>query len=240
MGGAYVFPGGKLDDDDMSAQTIAQSAGRSPAQAREALGEADSPEKAFGLFVTAIRETFEEAGLLIAHVPIGSDLVGAREKRATGAPFSEIVVALRATLALDQLVPMARWITPAAEPKRYDTRFFLAPAPTDQTGSHDHEETTEALWTTPSDALLREARGEILLPPPTLRTLEILSHSRSVDDALLQAASRRPPLVEPILSQTHEGWFLLLPGDPDHPVKEPRIPGPVRIELKRGRFWGKR
>lgn len=236
MGGAYVFPGGKLDDADADDRLLARVAGRTPEQAADALGELQDSKRAVALYVAAMRETFEEAGVLLADTPAGVRLPDARRRLLEGAPFASLVEELDARLRLDRIAPWARWVTPAVEPRRYDTRFFVAVAPSDQEADHDRRETTEAAWWGPSQALERERRGEIQLPPPTMRSLEQLSAHRSVDTVLGEARARRPPYVDPVFLERAGVWILALPGDPDHPTREQAVPGPTRFTLADGRW----
>ncbi len=236
MGGAYVFPGGKLDADDSSDAVLDRVEGRTPLEAAQALGEGDDPRRAAGLFVAAVRETFEEAGVLLADTEAGADLAAARRRLEEGAPFGDVLAALSARLRLDRVVPWARWVTPAVEPRRYDTRFFLAVAPAEQEAAHDRRETTEAAWMAPTEALERECRGEIQLPPPTLRNLELLRELESVDSVLRLAAGRTPPYVDPVFLDAGGVWVLALPGDPGHPTRERAVEGPTRFTLRDGRW----
>lgn len=236
MGGSYVFPGGKLDEADADPRLLAHVAGRTPAQAADALGEPEDPTRAVALYVAAVRETFEEAGVLLADVPADAPLADMRRRLLEGAPFPSLVEELDARLRLDRVTPWARWVTPAVEPRRYDTRFFVAVAPPEQEAHHDRRETTEAAWLTPSDALERERRGAIQLPPPTMRSLEQLSAHASVEAVLDEAWSRRPPFVDPVFLDRNGTWILALPGDPDHPTRERAVPGPTRFTLTDGRW----
>src|SRR6185295_8361271 len=119
-----------------------------------------------------------------------------------------------------------RWVTPTAEARRFDARFFLARAPHDQHASHDARETTEHHWLTPRDALARGERGEIVLPPPTLCSLEWLAEHATIDDALVAAASRPPPRIEPVFALDAAVPTLALPGDALHSVPTAALAGP--------------
>ncbi|HWE27926.1 MAG TPA: NUDIX domain-containing protein, partial [Polyangia bacterium] len=147
------------------------------------------------------------------------------------------------------LVPFARWITPSAEGKRFDARFFVASAPADQIARHDSVETVDSLWATPADVLARYERGELKLPPPTIRNLEDLAVHVTVDAALAWA---RGCVVAPILPKLvpladtvaivlpWDPEYAALPGegmviDPTHPVARP----PSRFVLSEGRWWGR-
>lgn len=232
MGGAHVFPGGKVDDADGAREIVSRVVGRSGDDAARALGEED-PRRAVALFVAAIRETFEEAGLLLGELAASADLAAAR---ASGAPFAEVLARLDARPTLDALVPQARWVTPTAESRRFDARFFLARAPVGQTASHDARETTEHHWLTPRAALERGERGEIVLPPPTLCSLEWLADFATIDAALAAAAVQPPRRIEPVFVATEAVPTLALPGDPLHADRAPALPGPTRVVLRDGRW----
>jgi 8-oxo-dGTP pyrophosphatase MutT (NUDIX family) len=149
------------------------------------------------------------------------------------------------------LVPFAHWITPSAEGKRFDARFYLAPAPAGQLAQHDSVETVDSLWATPADVLARYERGELKLPPPTIRTLEDLTAHANVA-AALQWASGRQGTVAPILPKLvavgetlaivlpWDDEYAALPGEglpfpPDHWAARP----PSRFVLRDGRWWAK-
>ena len=246
MAGAYVFPGGKLDDDDAADSVRARLRGLSPEQASAALGEEGlSPNRASALFVAALRETFEEAGVLLADWNAPKDAeTGTRQetwndaRRALegGTPFSVVLEDMDAYPRLDRIVPWSRWITPEVERRRYDTRFFLARAPLDHEPSRDHRETTAEAWLSPAAALAEHAAQKISLPPPTMRTLEQLSAFENVEAAFVHARSATPPLVEPRFHDANGQWVLILPGDPDHPVRDRTLPGPTRYLLAEARW----
>jgi 8-oxo-dGTP pyrophosphatase MutT (NUDIX family) len=244
MGGAYVFPGGKLDGADQAPELRPHLAGRTAEGCARALAESEDPDRALGLFVAAARETFEEAGVLLGKLDGGGSpdperLGEARRRLIEGAPFARILQERGALLRLDWLVAQARWITPQAEPKRFDTRFFLARVPEGQTPDFDRQETTDAAWMSPVQALERQRSGQIQLPPPTLRTLELLSEHHSSEHALQAVASRPPPRVCPVLLQDEERVTLCLPGDAEHPDPNPALPGPTRLVLEGGRWWAR-
>lgn len=235
MGGAYVFPGGKLDEADSDARVLDRVRGRTPQDCAAALGE-DDPRRSAGLFVAAVRETFEEAGVLLADRSEHADLGAARRALHEGKGFADVLERLDAALRLDWLVPCSRWVTPEIEPKRYDTRFLLAHAPAGQAAAHDRLETTAGEWIRPARALERGREGEIQLPPPTLRTLELLAAHRSVADAVADAASGPPPLVRPVVRDLDGTLAICLPGDPEHPERRAAIGGPTRIVLEHDRW----
>jgi len=233
MAGAYVFPGGTLDEADHGWRRVK---GHTPRSAAAVLGE-DDPARALALYVAAIRETFEEAGVLLATGAADADLTGARDRLNAGEDFSALADEYDLTLWLDALAAWSRWVTPTIERRRYDARFFLARAPRAQRAEHDRIEVTAGEWLRPAAALSRFEQGSIQLPPPTLRTIEQLSEVDSVDAAFARAAEMGPPPpVQPHFVQLGDVPTLTLPGDPEHPLDERRISGPTRFQLIDGRF----
>lgn len=201
-GGFYVFPGGVVDEADGGAAVEPFSDGLDDAVASVRLGI-----RAGGLayWVAAIRECFEEAGVLLAR-PAGAGSVVAphpadRIAVHDGA-LSVVDVCRRDGLVLDTaaLRYVAHWVTPEAEaPRRFDTRFFLAAAPPDQEGVHDDGETVASRWVRPADALARADAGELMLLPPTVWCLRFLAGAIDVADALARAdAAGPPPRVLPV------------------------------------------
>lgn len=159
--------------------------------------------------------------------------------------------ALRAFLAdsnlrldLQALHPLARWVTPEAEARRYDARFFVAVAPPGQTGAHDEHETMASFWASPAEVLRRWEAGEVQVAPPTHCTIALLASCTTTDAVLALAAESCldpicPRLVRAGQRDTAgagETLALALPGDPEHEVREPRVPGPSRYVL-RGDRW---
>lgn len=206
FGEAYVFPGGKLDANDSSDAALQML--DTPADALvQALGEPELPPAiAAGLYVAAARELLEEAGV---RLPVSS------------------------------LVPWSRWITPkmaAMSKKRFDTRFFLTLAPSDQTARHDDYETTASIWLTPQEALLRYDRGEISMAPPQIMSLGHLARYASAQDALQAARRQLPPCICPEHFMENEETVLCYPGDPNHSVAQRALPGPTRLYVRDKKF----
>jgi 8-oxo-dGTP pyrophosphatase MutT (NUDIX family) len=234
LGGAHVFPGGKLDPEDAGVEPAWLDL--APQACAERLGEAGlAAGEAVALHVAALRETWEEVGLLL-----GVDVADAGLSRvAGGGAWCEVVRALGRPLRVSALTPWSRWITPrlpSVSRKRFDTRFFLAPAPVGQTPRHDGHEATESAWLSPRRALERFWAGEIDLAPPQIMSLMELARLPSVVAAQAYAASRTPPLVEPHPFDKDGERVICYPGDPLHPVSQPAWPGPTRLIRRRHRF----
>jgi 8-oxo-dGTP pyrophosphatase MutT (NUDIX family) len=234
MAGNLVFPGGKVDPADAS---FTQA--NTPCPAADAEFGAAPGLHAFA--VAACRESLEEAAVLpvVGGVLDDAALVALRTQLAQGTLALDAWLA-SAGLRLDlaALVPFARWITPAQEGRRYDTRFFVARAPANQSGLHDANETTSAAWSTPAAVLDAFDAGTVRLAPPTHKAVTMLAAHATVDEAL--AAPRCLAPILPLLVKSGEGdtatVALVLPGDPEHPVPERRAPGPTRYVLIDGRM----
>jgi len=234
MGGAHVFPGGKVDPSDTDARWSTR-VDLSLDELALRLAETD-PQLGLGLVVAAVRETFEEAGVLMATATKDADLEAARAELHRGASFLELADALDISIVASALTPYARWITPKMESSRFDTRFFISVLPQGQRASHDGSETTSAMWLRPDTALEQMRQGKIKLAPPTVRTLQWLVSFDDAAAAVHDALSRKPPLVRPRIVAGDDGWFLALPGDPDHPEDEPVLPGATRMRFD-GTAW---
>lgn len=242
MAGVYVFPGGKLDPEDATLGPDTHL-DQPHAALHERLNEPDTdPATAAGLYVAALREALEECGLLLAEPLGGGTAVDADRARAMlreGQPFAQVLGALQLRLQTRQLAPWSRWVTPLAPTmgtRRFDTRFFVAQAPADQTALHDNEETTDSVWLAPRAALEQYRDGRIDLAPPQIMSLAHLARHASVA-SVLDAARRQPPpliLPEPF---DHDGVRVLCyPGDAMHPVRERALPGPTRLHYHARRF----
>jgi len=197
MGGAYVFPGGRLDPQDCAAEVPGDL---DAATCALRLGD-DDPARARGLYVAALRECLEESGILLATGPVAVPTRETLRSVLDARTVPDLAALLRShdvTLALSALVPLSRWVTPRAETRRFDARFFAALAPTDghRHATHDGHETVDSAWLTADEAIARALRGEIILSPPTWRTLAEL---RAFDSAaaLLAAAPARLVPIEP-------------------------------------------
>jgi 8-oxo-dGTP pyrophosphatase MutT (NUDIX family) len=212
--GALVFPGGSVDAND---QAIADLPGLH-------VGGEGLDRATLNFRIAAIRETFEESGILLAR-PRGSqaliDAAWAGEIAATHrAPlcarevgFAEILIQHDLVLTLDLLVPYAHWITPEKMPKRFDTWFFLTTAPLDQVGAHDGREATDSVWLSPREALEGGATGRFKLPFPTTRNLIKLGKQPSVAAALEDARQRPIVTVMPVMTKDGDKRRLQIPAE---------------------------
>lgn len=215
---AWVFPGGRVDEAD------AACPGRGGARAAAAFGGTVDDVRPW--LVGAVREVFEESGLWLGDGDPGEE---ARQRLLAGAGLAEI----GHTADLDRLRAWAWWVTPAIEPKRYDTRFFLAEAP-GGLGTPDAGETVEARWVRPGEAVVEADAGRLPMAPPTWWTLRELAEAGDVDDWLTVPRVIAP--IEPIGRATDDGFTLVLPGHPEHP--SPAIPGlPTQVRFAQGRWW---
>lgn len=223
VGGAYVFPGGAVDPDDCHTNLEAVCVGRSDADASERLG---IERGGLAFWVAAIRECFEEAGVLLARRADGDVItftdpeVDARfieHRRAVDSGERRLVdVCIEEDLQLvvDDMYFFSHWITPEGAPRRYDTRFFVARAPEGQVPLHDDREVIANLWITPTEALARYHAGEFDLVFPTMRSLMALERFTSADEALAAAAAvNEVPAILPRLVEDASGYRILLPGD---------------------------
>lgn len=239
LGGAYVFPGGKLDPRDAELD-MGQHLDRSPQELQPGLNEAGLDAiTAASLYVAAIREAFEESGVLFAENATPQVLAQAGAMLREGHAFDEILARLSLRLQTSSVVPWSRWITPklaSVSAKRFDTRFFVSAVPALQVARHDNHETTESVWLTPRAGLEHYWRGDFELAPPQIMTLAHLTHFRRVEDVLHTARTRKPPVVEPEPFRYEGLRVVCYPGDEQHPVSERALPGPTRLTYRNKRF----
>jgi len=246
LGGAYVFPGGKLDADDMQvvlADQLAQSSEQLFLQLQE---PEQSPQGAAALYVAALREAFEECGVLfVKHLQASKPLdvlQAAQNLNALiqeGRPFSKALGQLGFLLDTQALVPWARWITPktpTVSNQRFDARFFLGVMPKDQTALHDNVETTHSTWITPKDALKAYCAKEIELAAPQIMTLIDLARFKSTASAVAHARAQSTPKIEPHSTSIDGVRVVCFPGDVLHPLKDKILHGPSRLWFKEGLF----
>jgi 8-oxo-dGTP pyrophosphatase MutT (NUDIX family) len=229
MGGAYVFPGGRMDANDCETALAKFILGVSPAESKAKLNESESDDgMALGFYLCAIRETFEESGVLLAERANGGKIDFSdggtlarfaryrRQLHDSEITLLQLAIKEDIRFQLNQMVPYSHWITPEVESKRFDTRFFIARMPEDQAPVHDAMEMTKSTWMTPVEALNRQKAGKILLMPPTLKTLEELLDYASIDSVFSAVVNRK---IEPILPQAFleaKGFGVKLPHDPEY------------------------
>jgi 8-oxo-dGTP pyrophosphatase MutT (NUDIX family) len=224
MPGVYVFPGGGLDAADGAPEMSELCVGLEDGAASRALGV---EKGGLAYWVAAIREAFEEAGILLAYDSSGQivDLNGnaaARYKahrhtldgRGQHAEFGKIIRSEGLRLATDKLLYFGHWITPVSAPRRYDTRFFIAVAPEGQEARHDERETIAHLWVRPQEALDMCSRELLNMRTPTIKTLERFAACATT--AALIAEVRATPVGRALLPRILADGTTLLPGDPGY------------------------
>src|SRR6201994_126181 len=212
--GALVFPGGSVDasDKEIIERPDLYSGG-------ERLDAA-----ALSFRIAAIRETFEESGILLARPKGSKALVDAKRASEIEAAhrsdlnerktiFMKVLTDNGMLVALDELVPYAHWITPEGMPKRYDTWFFLAAAPPDQLGAHDGKESTDSVWGSPRAALAGGESGRFKLPFPTTRNLIKLGKQSHVKAALDGSRGKSIVTVMPVMTRLNGGRQLRIPKE---------------------------
>ena len=222
MASAFVFPGGKLDPED------------------------PSPRHA------AARELFEEAGVLFCSGPAPAAIFDEPRRKLVQRETTWAQLCTEAAVTVDEspLQYWARWITPSAEPKRFDATFYVAVVPEGQIPAFDNKETTEELWIRPAEALRRQAEGDLVLPPPQLRTMVELAACEQSAAAIAAEGAHRERHAHPFVprfAETGGHTALLLPWDPDYesggqgeslpmPPGHPLGQGPSRFVLE-GMSW---
>jgi 8-oxo-dGTP pyrophosphatase MutT (NUDIX family) len=212
--GALVFPGGSVEKSDH--EIIAHPELYSGGDGCDALG--------LSFRIAAIRETFEESGILLARPRESKALVDARRASEIEAAHRALLCEGKTTflqvlldnglwLALDELVPYAHWITPEGMPKRFDTWFFLAAAPPEQLGAHDGKESTDSIWVSPREALEGGESGRFKLPFPTTRNLIKLGGQKSVTAVLDDSRGKDIVTVMPVMTRLNGGRQLRIPRE---------------------------
>jgi 8-oxo-dGTP pyrophosphatase MutT (NUDIX family) len=218
MGGVHVFPGGRVDEADrdpawrLLADGLAAAIDRMP----------DDRDEALPFHVAAVRETFEESGVLLVRDTAGAPLSSSALRRVApwrhavtggGRGFLDLIAGQHWHLAIDSLDYVAHWVTPVGEVRRFDTRFFLASPPAGQDAAHDAGETVEGRWLRPSEAIAQCRRGEITLAPPTWTTLRWLEAFNDVEGARAWARQQQVSRIEPACIQHGDTRIITLPGD---------------------------
>ena len=219
FGSIYVFPGGKLDQEDSTPELYSYCKGMTDSEASRKLGiEKDG----LAYWIACIRECFEEVGVLLTETndSIIQDtfkLNALRDKlNNQEISFKDICISEALNLRAKDIVPCAHWITPTIEPKRFDTRFFLAKVDFKQLASHDGFELTESIWITPQDALKKLEKGEMNMIIPTIENIKALVQFSSSKDAFNYFYSLKDEEIPPILPKFIKkdgNWIGFLPGD---------------------------
>ena len=220
--GALVFPGGKVDDQDFDEALLPHLKGVHDDRDMRAIQ------------VSAIREAYEECGILLAYEGDSSDLIGAdrlstldhcrAELNDGSLPLLEFLQRENLTLACDLLVHFAHWITPPMMPKRFDTHFYLAVAPDDQLAVHDGYESVDSVWISPSEAMADAEAGKRTVIFPTLRNIEKLGISKSVEEAMNAAENDTIVPVLPWTEQRDDGTYLCIPTEAGYLISEEKMP----------------
>jgi len=220
--GAYVFAGGRVDLADAETEAVQRLRGLSPDAAAERLQMGpDALPPAAAYYVAALREAFEETGLLVGVESSGGPARSAGEDPAVARvrdrlladeiTFGQALDVLEVTVEATAIEYVAHWITPVQEPRRYDTRFFAAVVERERKELLNPAEMTHALWLTPREALERHAGGRLPMVFPTIRTLEDLLDYASAEEALSAYAAREIPPILPRLVRTPTGVGMQLP-----------------------------
>ena len=223
--GDYVFAGGKIEADDMPADAERFCRDLTLAEATARLGGDLDRRDALAYWVGAIREAFEEVGLLLAYGPDGQfvRLGPDNEARYAGyraacqqanAAFFDMLRAESLILATDRLSYFAHWITPEENPIRFDTRFFAAVAPPEQGAVADGTEIVGVRWLTPQEALAALERKEITLRTPTIKNLQLLAGSGTAAERVARLGRREVPTIRPRVLTIDGKTVPVLPGDP--------------------------
>lgn len=227
--GAFVFPGGVVEPSDSDPELLAHA--KMPK---------NGVKVDHALFMAAIRETFEESGVLFADRGIDRALRHRADLSGGRMSLLELAVLCDLSLKADDLLPFGRWVTPLAEPRRFDAQFFAARMPGGQEPVPDGDELIEGLWISPAEALLRQAAGELPLFPPTLYTLWEISRVASFEAlaAKVEERSSKPVLPQPFYTEDSMG--VLLPHDPEYGIegfRQKAMPGkPSRVVAEKGRW----
>lgn len=232
--GAHVFPGGMLEPGDHACLDA-----RLPATQRWAPpGEGDGPDDARPYWVAAVRELFEEVGILLAAdgdrlvaEPLPPEVAALRAPVSAGEPLCAALARVGLRPATETLFSFARWITPVTNPRRWDTRFLVGRVPPGQDAVSDGTETVGCGWWTPRAALAAYEAGELVLIPPTIRTLDDLGAAPSVDAVLAAAAARAVRAVTPEVVTEGGETTIRYPDAAGTPGVPPR-----RLTLRDGRW----
>jgi 8-oxo-dGTP pyrophosphatase MutT (NUDIX family) len=232
--GVHAFPGGVVDPSD----TVAPGAALPADQRWAGAPEGDDPTTAGPFWVAAVRELFEEVGVLLAvrdgrllEGPLGGDVLALRDRLHARHGLADVLATIDAVPATHTLYAFARWVTPSANPRRFDTRFLIGRMPVAQEPCPDGTETESCSWYTPQAALAAYLAGEIELIPPTVRTLDDLARFASIEEALEHARMRAVVAARPEIENEGGAVTMRYPGVAGDPLLPDR-----RLVLEHGRW----
>lgn len=221
-GGMWVFPGGAVDEQDDAGYFDGVSTHRSDAEASSLM---DLDRGGLAYYMAAVRETFEEAGILLAlHREDESELHIPEESRgrfdnyrdqlnATEIDLKSILEREKLLADVGQMHYIARWITPLGSPRRFDARFFIARIPSSQIPQHDDGELVNSVWLPPAEIIERAEREEMILMSPTLRMVKSLARFGSADQ-VIESVSSNPPDER---ARVHrDTGVIVMPGEPGY------------------------
>ena len=219
--GALVFPGGKVDPGDSSTLVIERTD-----------GSIQNEYKA-SLVTAAIREAFEECGILLARASGDEDIISA-DRLSTLTPYRKalndneislenFLIKEDLRLAGDKLTLFAHWITPTMMPKRFDTYFFLAKAPQDHIPKHDGYESTDSTWITPQNAIDAAESKTRTIIFPTLLNLQKLSQYSTIEKAIQTTEAESIVTVLPTTEKRDDGNFIRIPIEAGYGISESKI-----------------
>ena len=228
-GGMWVFPGGAVDGNDDPNFFENYCTHRSDQEASHLLGIADG---GLAYYVAAVREAFEEAGVLLAihkdnHISLDIKTPEDRERfdahrdrvNDNGDHFLDVIESEKLLLDVGQMHYIARWITPEGPPRRFDARFFVTRMPTNQNPRHDDHELVHCEWISPTEILEREKAGDMVLMSPTLRMIKTLAQFKSADEVIAAAEAVLPDEK----ARVNADRELVLPGDPGYDDGDEKI-----------------
>jgi len=232
--GAIVFPGGSLDASDRDARM------RGICDGAEGLDD-----NTLAVRVAGLREAFEECGVLYARDPATGNIIDGARAQALGQRYrgpleadeigmADVAEAEGLRLALDQLTPFAHWVTPEHMPKRFDTHFFVAPAPGDHALAHDGNEAVDSVWIRPADAIAQAETGKRTVIFATKLNLERVGESTTVAQAITAAARSTIVTVMPKARKSETGRILTIPieagyGGPEFAFNTSPMPGKEKL-----------
>ena len=231
----YVFPGGRVDPGDH--ELADRVAGLTADQALERAPSVP-PDTALAFFVAAIRETFEEAGVLLARQRGESELVSGAlaaelsnyrlELQEGKRSLRQIAEDYDLELEAGRLSVHGHWITPEVVPKRFDTLFFTAAAPTDHEATHDGVESSNHVWIQPEEAIAQARRKQKKMNLPTLANLQTLAGFERAEDAIESSRQRKVVPILPTVTSDGDGNKLVIPADVGYPFTEEKLELPGR------------